>query len=393
LPHFRSISLGIWVPAGSRNENENINGITHLIEHLIFKGTKKRTSKDIAIGFDSIGAEYNAFTDKENCCIYADFIDTYLENCLELLFDIITEPSFLTENIKTEKKVIVEEIKMVEDNPSENVMNHFYKAIFNNHPLSMPVLGTRKSLRSINKSSMLNYFNDNFNTGNIVISAAGNIKHEKLTEAVKKYTDSIKNKQEKNSFIRFKPSQGEIMRKVPGNKTNSVYLCFGCQSCQRDSDDKYPISLFTNLLGGTMSSRLFQKVREEEGLAYSIFSNNIQYIDTGVILIYAASSPQNTDRILEIIRNEIKDISKYGVKETEFSIARENLKGNIVLGVEDISSRMFRLGKGLLFDKKVLTINEVLKKIDNVKKNDIDDIVSRYFNLDRMSLVLMGKIN
>ncbi len=392
MPHFRSVSLGIWVPVGSRNENEKINGITHLIEHLIFKGTKKRTSRDIAIEFDSIGAEYNAFTDKENCCIYADFIDTYLENCIELLFDIITEPSFLTENIKTEKKVVIEEIKMVEDNPSENIMNHFYKAIFDGHPLSLPVLGTGKSLKSINKSIILQYFNDNFNTGNMVISAAGNVKHEKLVDIVKRYTDNINNGTEKNIFNKLKPPQSEIMRKVPSNKTNSVYICFGCQGCERDSDDRYPISLFTNLLGGSMSSRLFQKIREEEGLVYSIFSNNVQYIDTGVILIYAASSPGNTDRILELIRNEIKDISKYGVKESELLVARENLKGGIVLSFEDISSRMFRLGKGLLLDKNVLTINEVLKKIDNIQKNDIDDIVSRYINLDKMSLVLMGKI-
>lgn len=312
---------------------------------------------------------------------------------MELLFDIITDPSFLTEHIRTEKKVVIEEIKMVEDNPSENVMNYFYETVFNGHPLSLPILGTKKSLKKINKSNMLLYFKDEFNISNIVVSAAGNVKHKNLVDIIKKYAGAVKNKERKSNFNILEPLQNKSVRKVPSSKTNSVHMCFGCQGCGYDSNDRYPISLFTNLLGGSMSSRLFQKIREEEGLAYSIFSSNVQYLDTGIILIYAASSPKNTDRILELIRNEIKDIARYGIKEAELSIARENLKGSIVLSVEDISSRMFRLGKGSLFDKNVLTINRILKKIDNVKKSDMNDIVARYFNLDKMSLVMMGKIN
>lgn len=385
--------MGFWVAAGSRNENKNINGITHLIEHLIFKGTKKRSYRDIAIGFDSIGAEYNAFTDKENCCIYADFIDTYLDDCTELLFDIFLNPSFLTEHVKTEKKVVIEEIKMAEETPSENVVNYFYETVLDGHPLSLPILGTRKSLKKIRKSNMLEYFSDEFDTGKIVISAAGNVKHKNLVDSIKRNTVSIKSNGKINHFIKIKPTGGKRIRNVPNNKTNSVHMCYGCPGCARDSDDKYPISLFTNLLGGSMSSRLFQRIREEEGLAYSIFSSNVQYLDTGIILVYAASSAKNTSRILELIRNEIGNIAKYGIREDELSVARENLKGNIVLGVEDISSRMFRLGRGLLFDKNVLTINQILKKIDKVKKSDIDDIVTRYFNQDKMSLVILGKIN
>lgn len=385
--------MGFWIAAGSRNENEDISGITHLIEHLIFKGTKKRNYRDIAIGFDSIGAEYNAFTDKENCCIYADFIDTYLDDCTELLFDIFLSPSFLTEHIKTEKKVIIEEIKIAEETPSENVVNYFYETVLDGHPLSFPVLGTRKSLKKIKKSNILEYFSDEFDAGKIVISAAGNVKHKNLVDSIKRNTGSIKNNGKINPFNKIKYSTSKRIKKVPSNKTNSVHMCYGCTGCSRDSDDKYPLSLFTNLLGGSMSSRLFQRIREAEGLAYSIFSSNIQYLDTGIILVYAASSPKNTSRILELIKKEIGNIEKYGIGEDELSVARENLKGNIVLGVEDISSRMFRLGRGLLLNKNVLTINQILKKIDKVKKSDIDDIVTRYFNPDRMSLVMLGKIN
>ena len=393
IPHFRSISLGFWVPAGSRNENRNINGISHLIEHLIFKGTKKRSYKDIAIEFDSMGAEFNAFTDKENCCVYADFIDTHLDSCTELLFDILTNPSFLTEHIKTEKKVIIEEIKMVEDNPSDNIMNYFYEAVLDGHPLSLPILGTNNSLKNIKKSTILDYFKEKFGISGAVISAAGNIKHKDLIDKIRKNIGGMENRKYINNFTGQEPPDNGSVKKIHSSKTSSVHMCFGGLGCRRDSEEKYPISLFTNLFGGSMSSRLFQKIREEEGLAYSIFSSNAQYLDTGITIIYSASSPKNAGRILKMIKDEIVDVNKHGVKEVELERAKENLKGNIVLDVENISSRMFRLGKGLLFDKKVLTINQILKKIDKVKQNDLNDIVDKYFKLDKMSLVVLGKLN
>jgi predicted Zn-dependent peptidase len=393
IPHFRSISLGFWIPAGSRNENSDISGVSHLIEHLVFKGTNKRSCKEIAIEFDLMGAEFNAFTDKENCCIYADFIDTHLDSCTELLLDILMNPSFLTEHIKTEKKVIIEEIKMVEDNPSDNIMNYFYETVLDGHPLSLPILGTKNSLKGIKKSTILKYFRDKFNIGSIVVSAAGNIMHKDLIDIIKKNTSETKSREHMQYFTGREPPDNGSAREVYSGKTSSVYMCFGGLGCRRDSKDKYPISLFTNLLGGSMSSRLFQQIREEEGLAYSIFSSNVQYLDTGIIIIYSASSPKNVGRILKLIKDEVVDIKRHRVKEVELERAKENLKGNIVLSVEDISSRMFRLGKGLLFDKKVLTINQILKKIDKVKRNDINDIVDKYFNLDKMSLVALGKIN
>jgi len=393
VPRFRSISLGFWVMAGSRNENRDINGISHLIEHLIFKGTSKRSYRDIAVEFDSMGAEFNAFTGKEDCCVHADFIDNRLDNCTELLFDILTNPSFLTENIKTEKKVIIEEIKMVEDNSSDNIMNYFYETVLDGHPLSMPILGTNNSLKNIKKSTILAYFKKKFGIGGIVISAAGNIKHKDLIDKIKKNISGMESKKYINDFTAQEPPENGRVKKIHSSKTSSVHMCFGGPGCRRDSEDKYPISLFTNLLGGSMSSRLFQKIREEEGLAYSIFSSNVQYMDTGIIIVYSASSPKNAGRILKMIKDEIADIKRCGVSEVELERSKENLKGNIVLSVEDVSSRMLRLGKGLLFDKKVLTINQILKKIDKVKLNDLNDIVDKYFKLDKMSLVALGKLN
>ncbi len=392
LPHFRSISLGFWVPTGSRNEDKSNNGITHLIEHLIFKGTQKRSYRDIAIEFDMMGAEFNAYTDKENCCIYADFIDEHLEKSIELLFDIICNPLFLSEHIKTEKKVVLEEIKMVEDSPSDSILNHFYSEVYDGHPLSLSVVGSRKTLAKINKKTIISYFRERFSLGNMVISGAGNIKHEDLVNLVRKNTEgSLIINNNMTDGINGLPKNCTGLQKVHNSRTKAAHICYGGLGCSRDDNDRYPLSLLTNMFGGTMSSRLFQKIREDEGLAYSIFANNVQYKDTGLIFVYSASSNRNVSKILGLVNNEIDDIRKNGVSRSELERTRENIKGSIVLGIEDISSRMFRLGKTLMFDRKVLTINQILKKIDKVTVSDVNMVVAKYLDPSNFSTVILGK--
>jgi predicted Zn-dependent peptidase len=340
-----------------------------------------------------MGAEFNAFTDKENCCVYADFIDTHLDKCIELLVDILLNPSFLAEHIKTEKKVILEEIKIVEDNPSDNIMNYFYKLVFGKHPLSLPILGSMSSLRRIKRSDILNYYKERFDIGRAVISAAGNIKHRDLVEKIKKNIDRAGKRITGHGFKGQKIPDSRSIKKVYGVKTKSAHICMGGPGCRRADDEKYPLSLFTILFGGSMSSRLFQRIREEKGLAYSIYSSNTQYMDTGLVYVYAASSLKSASTILKLIRKEISDVSSNGISEVEFERARDNLKGNIVLSVENISSRMFRMGKGLLFDKKILTIDQILKKIDKVKREDLNMVVDKYFKPDRMSTVILKKVD
>ena len=392
IPHFRSISLGFWVPTGSRNENKSNNGITHLIEHLIFKGTQKRSYRDIAIEFDVMGAEFNAYTDKENCCIYADFIDEHLGKSIELLFDIICNPSFLAEHIRTEKKVVLEEIKMVDDNPSDIILNHFYSEVYNGHPLSLPVMGTRKTLAKINKKTITSFFRERFGLGNMVISAAGNIRHEDLINLIRKNIEgSIIVNNHMTDGRNGLPQNCTGLQKIHSSKAKAAHLCYGGLGCSRSDNDRYPLSLLTNALGGTMSSRLFQKVREDEGLAYTIFANNVQYKDTGLIFVYSASSKRNVSKILKLVGNEIDDIRKNSISINELERARENIKGSIVLGIEDISSRMFRLGKTLMFDKKVLTINQILKKIDKVTVRDINMVIDKYLDPSDFSTVILGK--
>jgi predicted Zn-dependent peptidase len=339
-----------------------------------------------------MGAEFNAYTDKENCCVYADFIDEHLEKSIELLFDIICNPLFLTEHIKTEKKVVLEEIKMVDDSPSDSILNHFYSEVYNGHPLSLPVVGTRKTLAKIKKKIITSYYRERFGLENMIISAAGNIKHEDLISLIRKNTEgSIILNDHMTDGKNSLPQNCTGLQKIHNSKTKAAHLCYGGLGCSRSDNDRYPLSLLTNIIGGTMSSRLFQKVREDEGLAYSIFANNVQYKDTGLVFVYSASSNRNVGKILGLIGNEIEDIRKNGVISGELERARENIKGSIVLGVEDISSRMFRLGKTLMFDKKVLTINQILKKIDNVSIRDINMVVDKYLDPSNFSTVILGK--
>jgi len=281
---------------------------------------------------------------------------------------------------------------MVKDNPSDNIFNYFYDAIFSGHPLSLPILGTRKSLTSLSSNQISSFFADNFNLGGVVLSAAGNIKHKDLVEKVKQNILELKEKK----FFPKEPAPNQLPRttnikKTYKGNTEASHICYGGLGCNRRSNDRFGLSLFLNMLGGSMSSRLFQKIREEKGLSYTIFASGSHYIDTGIIAIYAATSPNNIYKVLGLIENEISNIKSKGIKKEELEIAKENTKGNIVLGVEDISSRMFRLGKALLIDGKVSSIDEILKKVDNVKLDDINDIVHKYFQTDKMNLVIVGK--
>lgn len=324
--------------------------------------------------------------------MYADFIDTHLEQCLELLFDVVVNPSFLPDNIKLERKVILEEIKMIKDNPSDDIFNHFYKIVFNGHPLSLSILGNSRSLKKQNPETINEYYYKNFNPDGIVLSAAGNISHEFLVEKVRKNFEGLKTVK-KHDF------SGQIAKglrytrkeKIYKSRTEASHICLGGPGCNRISKDKYALSLFTNILGGSMSSRLFQKIREEKGLSYAIFASNTQYTDYGVTVIYAATSAANVNKVLDLIYKEISQIKKTGVHPDEFEIAKENIKGNIVLGVEDISSRMFRLGKALLMDKNVLTIDDILKRIDNIKIEQVNEVAHKYFQRDNLSFVVISK--
>ena len=389
IPYFRSISLGIWIEKGSRDESQNERGITHLIEHLLFKGTHKRDAKQIAKEFDEIGAEFNAFTSKEYLCLHSKFSDEHLIKALDILSDMIINSSFSQKDVSLEKKVVLEEIKSKNDNPGLIIFDIFINSLFGNHPLSKPVIGLQSIVKSLSRDYIFNYYKDSISSNNIVIATAGNIDHKFLLNQVKKYlkipTHLI---QERKKFL-VKPKKNIVAKKRDIEQT---HLCYGTIGVNRDDEDRFALSVLLNLLGGSMSSRLFQEIREKRGLAYSVYSYHSTFMDSGSIFIYAGTSTQNVEKIIKIIKNEITNIRKGRIKQDELDRSKSNIKGHLVLGLEETNARMIRIGKSILCRNRILSIDEILEKIDAVNLNDIVRLTNELFNEENMVLAAVGPI-
>lgn len=389
IPHFRSISLGIWVAKGSRDELQNEKGITHLIEHLLFKGTQKRDAKQIAKEFDEIGAEFNAFTSKEYFCLHSKFLDEYLTKALDILSDMVMNSSFSKKDLSLEKKVVLEEIKSKNDNPGVIIFDIFINSLFSNHPLSKPVIGLQSTVKSLSRDYIFNYYKDSISSNSVVIAAVGNIDHKFLLNQVKKYlkipTHLI---QERKKFV-VKPKKNIVVKKRDIEQT---HLCYGTIGVNRDDKDRFALSVLLNLLGGSMSSRLFQEIREKRGLAYSVYSFHSTFMDTGSISIYTGTSTQNVEKIIKIIKNEINNIRDGKINQDELDRSKSNIKGHLVLGLEETNARMIMIGKSILCRNRILSINEILKKIDNVSLNDIVRLTNELFNEENMVLAAVGPI-
>jgi predicted Zn-dependent peptidase len=320
-------------------------------------------------------------------------LDNHLDRCFDLLQDVVFNPSFLQENLKLEKRVVKEEIKTIEDDPSDDIFNYYYKAIFGRHPLSLSILGTRNSIKNIKNEDVWNYYNKEFSLSNIVISAVGNIKHENILDMVSTYLKSQNNNiYNTDHFHQATPKPREIKR-IYFKENKAANICYGTIGCDRNNKDKYPLSLVINILGGSMSSRLFQKIREEKGLVYTVYSQNTQYLDTGLITIFAATNPKNTFKVVDLIEKEIKKLKKSFISKEELEISKENIKGSIVLSFENISSRMFRLGKSLIASNQIISLNDILAKIDKVTTDDLEYAIDKYFDLNKMGYVILGEVS
>jgi predicted Zn-dependent peptidase len=390
IPHVRSISLGIWVNVGSRDENPRINGITHFIEHMLFKGTKTRTARDLAFEFDSFGADVNAFTSKENSCFYAAFIDENCPKALSLFSDMLINSIFSEKDLSFEKNVIFEEILMHEDNPSEKVHDLFIEALFDGHPLGGPIMGSFNTVREISKADIGDYFDQYYCSTNILIAAAGNLAHEELVEQVSKAFKNIAVGKPIDRQI-YRPSVKSQL-KIMNKKTEQSHICLGYEGIPIKSDERYALSVLSNIIGGGMSSRLFQEIRENKGLVYSIYSFSASFIETGAVYIYAGAKRENIREVVKIINFEIEKIRNKGFDEQEIARSKEQIKSNIVLGLEDTDSRMFRLGKSLLARDKILDLNEIIKRIDMVRSDDIMQLFNSIFVDERLMIAIIGNL-
>jgi len=387
IPHVRSVAIGFWVNVGSRDEIAEINGISHFIEHMMFKGTQKRTAKEIAETLDAVGGHLNAFTTKEYTCYYARVLDEYFDLAVEILGDMLFQPKFDDLDIEKEKNVIIEEIKMYEDTPDELVHDIFAGSMWQEHALGQPVIGNTEVIAGLSRRQVCDFYNKYYTPGNMVVSVAGNIKPE---EAVSKIRSIFASKE-------GKVAAREMIAPVPckdinccNKKTEQVHLCVGTPGFSLDNENIYVFQVINTILGGGISSRFFQEIREQRGLVYSVFSYHASYHDTGLFCIYAGLSKQNVDLVLDIMFQQIRDIRLNGPKVAEVQKAKDQLKGNLYLSLESVSARMSRLGKSQLYLGEIIPPEEIVNRVSKVTPDKIQELAWEMLKPECFTMAAIG---
>lgn len=387
IPHVRSATLGIWVDVGSRDETKELNGISHFIEHMMFKGTEKRTARDIAEALDAVGGQLNAFTTKEYTCYYARVLDEHFDLALDILSDMLLNSQFDTKDIEKEKNVIIEEIKMYEDSPDELVHDVLTETLWENHPLGRPIIGNEKVIADLNRDKIMQFYRKHYIPGKMVVAVAGNINFTNVVEQVAEKFGKMKQVHVHKKLTRPSPHFNITFRR---KNTEQVHLCVGAPGLELKNVHIYKLQIFNALLGGGVSSRLFQQMRELRGLVYSVYSYHASYYDTGLFCIYAGLSKQNVRKALEVIFKEINEIQKKGIEEDELKRIKDQLKGNLLLSLESVSTRMSRLGKSELYLGEVKSPDEIVGELNKVTVEDIKEIAGEMFTPEKFSLGAVG---
>ena len=392
MPTVRSVAFGIWVGVGSRDETPRLAGASHFLEHLLFKGTKRRGALDIAAAMDAVGGEMNAFTAKEYTCYYARVLDTDLPLAVDVVSDMVTSSLISTPDVESERGVILEEIAMHDDAPDDVVHDTFARAIFGDHPLGRPVLGTVDTISSVSRPSVHGYWRRRYRPSQMVVSAAGNLDHTRVVRLVRKafdlagFGDEAGGPAEPRAGLSGPPVVGGVT--VIRRPTEQANLVLGTGGLPRDDDRRFALGVLNNALGGGMSSRLFQVIREKRGLVYSVYSYHSQYADTGLFGVYAGCAPTRVDDVLALCREQIDAVVSHGITADELARGKGQLKGSLVLGLEDTGSRMSRLGKGELVYGEVMSVDEVIRRIDAVTPDEIRDIAAEVFTGTRALAVI-----
>lgn len=391
IPYVKSVSIGVWVEAGSRKETLENNGVSHFIEHMLFKGTKNRTAKEIAESIDNIGGQINAFTSKECTCYYAKVLDSHIDVAVDVLSDMLFNSLFDEDEISKEKSVVYEEIKMYEDSPEDLVHDLLSQTIFNKNSLSLPILGSRESLEKLTRESIINYFESFYIPSNTVISIAGNFNLNDTIKLIEKHFS----KWEAKINIADKYEKPIIYHSISKKKKDieQLHFCLGTEGISQGQDELYALLILNNIFGGSMSSRLFQDIREDKGLVYSIYSYPSSYKDSGIFTIYAALNADNFIKVIDIIMDNISIIKKDYLTEEEIYRSKEQLKGNYILGLESTSSRMTSIGKSELLLGKVISPQEIASKIDKIELEDIISVVNKIFDKSKYNIAYVGNFD
>jgi predicted Zn-dependent peptidase len=394
LPAVRSAAVGIWVGVGSRDEDLVHAGATHYLEHLLFKGTSRRTALDISAAMDAVGGELNAFTGKEFTCYYARVLDSDLPLAIDVLCDMVTSSLITPRDVDAERGVVLEEIAMNEDDPSDTAHEAFAAALFGDSPLGRPILGTVGSINGISRDQISEHYQARYTPPHLVVAAAGNLQHDAVTELVRQGFASVTNGQATH-WDPVLPRVGGSYAAAPGQGVRLVSrgieqanLVLGCDGLSRTDDRRFALGVLNAALGGGMSSRLFQEVREKRGLAYSVYSFNSQLADTGVWGVYVGCLPAKADEVLAICRDEIAKVTEGGLTDTELARGKGQLRGSIVLGLEDPSSRMSRLGKSELVYPRLEPVDEILASIESVTHDEVVEVAAEVLSRPKVLAVV-----
>lgn len=391
IPYVKSVSIGIWVEAGSRKETLENNGVSHFVEHMLFKGTENRTAKEIAESIDNIGGQINAFTSKECTCYYAKVLDSHIDIAIDVLSDMLFNSLFDKDEISKEKSVVYEEIKMYEDSPEDLVHDLLSQTIFNQNSLSLPILGTRESLEKLTRESLINYFESFYVPSNTVISIAGNFNFNDTIKLIEKYFSKWENKKNIVNIYEKPIIYHSISKKK--KDIEQLHFCLGTEGISQGRDELYALLILNNIFGGSMSSRLFQDIREDKGLVYSIYSYPSSYKDSGIFTIYAALNPDYFIEVIDIIMENIRIIKNDYLTEEEIYRSKEQLKGNYILGLESTSSRMTSIGKSELLLGKVISPQEIATRIDKIELKDIINVVDKVFDKNKYNIAYVGNFD
>ncbi len=388
VPHLLSVSIGVWVRMGSRHEEREKNGISHFIEHMLFKGTERRSAQDIAREIDSVGGTLNAFTSREYTAFYAKVLGKDLPVGMDLLSDIYLHPLFAAEEIAKERMVILEEINLVKDTPDDLIHDLFVMNLWKDHPLGYSILGTPETVSAITREDLRSYYRAFYLGVPVLVTAAGRVRHREIVETVEEALGGLSYS---GGMDGFPPPSAQPGIYVEERDLEQVHLCLGFPAIPQNHPERYTAYLLNTIIGGGMSSRLFQEVREKRGLAYSIYSYLSCYQDTGALTVYAGTGEGGYCEVLSVILGELRKVIDYGIGDEELERAKEQLKGNLLLGLEGSENRMVKLAKDELYHGRYIPPEEVMEEIDRVSAAQIQDFARDVIRPERMVLVLLGK--
>jgi predicted Zn-dependent peptidase len=391
MDHLRSVAMGVWIKSGSRCEPAETNGISHFVEHMLFKGTRSRTAQRIAREMDSIGGNLDAFTGKETICFNVKSLADHVPIALDVLSDLVLNPVFEATDIERERGVILEEIKIDEDNPDVLVHELFTQSFWKDHPLGWPILGTTATVKQLDQKKLFAYHGDRFHAGNMVISAAGNLDHDQFAAAVAGKFSGLTDGQPLHELSAPEASSRIVLRNK--KSLEQVQICMGVPAPPVTDDNRYATLILNTVLGGGMSSRLFQTIREERGMVYSIYSDLSPYRDTGTLLVYAGTSAGKALEVVDLILAEFRKLKEELLSVEELTRAKDQLKGNILLGLESSNSRMANLARQEMYFHNFLTVDEVIARIDEVDASQVQSMAQRLFDPDRIAVTLLGRLD